>query len=56
MIEQQKLQMMETTGAETRFVEVSPAVPEPTRDGKPVASVHVAKCRWTYTKAQALKS
>ena len=43
MIEQQKLQMMETTGAETRFVELSPAAPEPTRDGKPVASVHVGE-------------
>ena len=43
MIEQQKLQMMETTGAETKFVALSSAAPEPTRGRELVASVHVGE-------------
>ena len=43
MIEQQKLQMMATTGAETKFVELSPPELEATRDRELVASVHVGE-------------
>lgn len=43
MIEQQKLQMLEATGAETKFVELAPAAPEPTRGRELVASVHVGE-------------
>lgn len=43
MIEQQKLQMMKTTDAEIKFVELSPPVPEATRDRALVASVHVGE-------------
>lgn len=43
MIEQQKLQMLEATGADTKFVELSPAAPEPARGRDLVASVHVGE-------------
>ena len=43
MIEQQKLQMMEASGTETKFVELPPSEPEPSRDKDLVASVHVGE-------------
>lgn len=43
MIEQQKLQMMEATGTETKFVELPPSEPELSRDRDLVASVHVGE-------------
>lgn len=43
MIEQQKLQMIESAGKETRFAELPSPVPEPVRDRELVASVHMGK-------------
>ena len=43
MIEQQKLQMMETVGNETRFAELPPPEPKPRRNRDLVASVHVGE-------------
>ena len=43
MIEQQKLQMMETVGNETQFAELPPPEPKPRQHRDLVASVHVGE-------------